>query len=82
MIYIWFKKFIGLYDKQQVRRTEAVGSYVHRKKSQFTSDMTKIRRQAKITHKKALQLVDETTRLQVIVDDVTAKIALVTGNIK
>lgn len=78
----WLKRFLGLYDKQQAERTEEVAQYVHAKKNKFTADMAKIQNQVKKVHMKTMQAQEESLKLKDIVDDVTERIALVTGGLK
>jgi hypothetical protein len=78
----WLKRFLGLYDKKQAQRTEEVAEYVHARKNEFTKDMLNIQNQAKRVHIKTMQAQQESLKLKDIVDDVTERIALVTGGLK
>jgi len=76
---IWIFRFLGLYDKKQAERTQAVADYVHKRKNEFTLDMAKIQLQAKKVHEKTNTAHEEAIKLKEMVDGVTANIAIATG---
>lgn len=75
------RKLLGLHDKDQAERTRLVSEYAEDKKNKFNKEMQKINRQAKKVHTRAMQAESESLKLKRMVDDVTKKIAIVTGNI-
>lgn len=75
----FLKRFLGLYDKAQAKRTEDVAAYVHEKKSTFTADMVKLQNQARKVHNKTRQAHIESAKLNSMVEDITTKISIATG---
>lgn len=73
-----FTRFLGLNDKKQREKGEAVSDYVNSKKNKFTADMIKIQTQAKIVHEKTLQAREESTKIMGVVNDITKQIAKAT----
>ena len=71
--------FLGLKDKTQKAKTEEVAAYVHHKKNSYTREMIKIQSQAKKVHEKTRQAHKQSIILSSMVDDITIRIAKVTG---
>ena len=71
--------FLGLNEKTQQKKTEAVAVYVHSKKKLYAREMTRIQSQARKVHKKTLQAHEQSVVLSDLVDDIAAKIAVVTS---
>lgn len=79
MILNWFSRLLGLHDKEQKQRTQAVGEYADQKRVEFTKQMGQLKAQAKKVHNKQIQAHQETERLVLLVEDVTAQIMRATG---
>lgn len=75
----WLMRLIGYNDKIQKERTDKVAEYVHNQKNVYSSEMGKIRKQAKRVHEKAKKTHEESAKLLEIVEGVTSSIAIATG---
>lgn len=73
----WLKE---LFKSKQTRmeHEKEVSDYVHDRKNEFVGDMAKLKRVSKRLHIRTLQSQDEAVKLNILVEDITSKIARVT----
>ena len=77
----WIRRFLGIYDKEQKARTEAVNNYVQEQKEQFNKQMADIHKEARQVHRESNKTAKESVKISRVVNDVTARIAIATGGV-
>jgi hypothetical protein len=69
-------------NKQRAKHEKDVTEKVHRKKNQYTADMLKLKVQTQKIHATSLKSLEQSKRLNIIVNDIASSIAVATGGLK
>jgi len=78
----WLQRFLGLNDKEQMKKTHEVTTMVEKRRKLFNSDLKKLKKQAEVVREQSSKTTRESVKLVLMVTDVTSRIAAVSGNIE